>query len=204
MKRVVVLGVTLMLAFTAQGGLYRWVDDAGNVHFSDKVPAAASKKSHAKLNKSGDVTKQVVPESKQEKIEELALVEKEQEQLAEIKRIKQEAYEVIQRRDDYLLATYENKDELIHSFESKIKMIKGNTNILKAQSRVLDKKVVRMQDKVSSTTQKSTLDSIAKKIVNINNTIEQYQKALIENDKQIISLTENYKADLDRFLELTK
>ncbi len=204
MKRVVVLGVTLMLALSAHAGLYRWVDDAGNVHFSDKVPVSASKKSHAELNKTGDVTKLVDPESKQEKIEELALAEKEQEQLDEIIRIKQQAYDEIQRRDDFLLSTYENKDELIHSFESKIKMLEGNTKILQTQNKMLDKKVVKLQEKVSTTTQEGTLKVISSKIVSINKTIEQYKKALIENDKQLNTLTENYKADLERFLELSK
>ena len=204
MKRAVVLGITLMLSLTVQAGLYRWVDDAGNVHFSDKVPASASKKSHSELNKTGDVTKTVVPESKQEKIDELALVQKEQEQLDEIRRIKREAYEEIQRRDDYLLSTYENKEELIRSFNSKIRLIEGNTKILMTQSTVLDKKLIRLKEKASTTSDKATLDAVARKIVNINKTIEQYQQALAENDKQVLTLSKNYKSDLERFKELSK
>ena len=204
MKRAVVLGITLMLSLTVQAGLYRWVDDAGNVHFSDKVPASASKKSHSELNKTGDVTKTIVPESKQEKIDELALVQKEQEQLDEIRRIKREAYEEVQRRDDYLLSTYENKEELIRSFNSKIRLIEGNTKILKTQSNVLDKKLSRLKEKASTTSDKAALDSVARKIVNMNKTIERYQQALAENDKQILTLSKNYKADLERFVELSK
>lgn len=204
MKRVVVLGITLMLSLTVQAGLYRWVDDAGNVHFSDKVPASASKNSHSELNKTGDVTKTVVPESKQEKIDELALAQKEQEQLEEIRRIKREAYEEIQRRDDYLLSTYENKEELIRSFNSKIRLIEGNTKILKTQSNVLDKKLIRLKEKASATSDEATLDAVARKIVNINKTIEQYQQALAENDKQVLTLSKNYKADLKRYKELSK
>lgn len=204
MKRAIVLGITLMLSLTVQAGLYRWVDDAGNVHFSDKVPASASKKSHSELNKTGDVTKTIVPESKQEKIDELALIQKEQEQLDEIRRIKREAYEEVQRRDDYLLSTYENKEELIRSFNSKIRFIEGNKKILKMQSNVLDKKLSRLKEKASTTSDKAALDSVARKIVNINKTIEQYQQALAENDKQILTLSKNYKADLERFVELSK
>jgi uncharacterized protein YbcV (DUF1398 family) len=204
MKRVVVLGFTLMFVVTAQAGLYRWVDDAGNVHFSDKVPVAASKKSHSELSKTGDVTKTVVPESKQHEIEALALASKEKEQLEEIKRIKREAYEVIQQRDDNLLSTYENKDELIRYYKTKIKMVEGNTKILQAQNRVLNKKVVKLEDKVTTTTHKETLKSISRKIVNINKTIEQYKKALIENSNQIETLTTNFNNDLERYVELTK
>lgn len=204
MKRIVVLSSTLLLVLTAQAGLYRWVDDAGNVHFSDKVPAAASKKGHAKLNKTGAVTKKVDPESIQKEKDTLALAEKEQQQREEIRRIKQEALDVIQKRDDYLLSTYEDKEEIKKSFESKMKMIKGNTKILKAQNNILNKKIVKLEEKASNTTHDDTLKSIATKIVNIHKSIEQYQQALTENEKQIIKLSENYKTDLERFIELTQ
>jgi hypothetical protein len=205
MKRIVVLSSTLLLVLTAQAGLYRWVDDAGNVHFSDKVPAAASQKGHAKLNKkTGTVTKKVDPESIQSEKETLALAEKEKQQREEIRRIKQEALDVIQKRDDYLLSTYENEDEIKRSFESKIKMIEGNTKILKAQNSILNKRVIKLEEKATNTTHEDMLKSIATKIVNINKTIEQYQQALTENNKQIIKLSENYKTDLERFIELTQ
>ena len=50
----------------------------------------------------------------------------------------------------------------------------------------------------------SWLKSIAKKIVNLNSTLEQYDKALDENDKQIIQLSNNYQNNLTRFKELTQ
>ena len=183
MNKLVVLGATLMFVLSAQAGLYRWVDDAGNVHFSDKVPVAASKKSHTKLNKAGSVTKTVNPESVQREIDSLEQAAKEKKRLDEIERVKHEANEVIQKRDDYLLSTYENKHELINSFESKIKMIEGNTRILKTQNNILDKKIVKLENKVKSTTNNDTVKSMANKINSINRTINQYTQALIENNK---------------------
>ncbi|WP_299872399.1 DUF4124 domain-containing protein [uncultured Cocleimonas sp.] len=204
MKKIVVLGSVLLIALSAQAGLYRWVDDAGNVHFSDKVPAAASKKSHSELNKTGDVTKTVDPSSLQneKELEEIAANEKAKQE--EIRRIKQEAMDIVYKRDDYLLATYENEDEIKHSFESKIKMLKGNSRILEAQNNVLSKKIVKLEKKVSTVKHKDTLLSLSGKIVNINKTIVQYKQALEENETQIAKLSANYKIDLERFIELTK
>ena len=112
--------------------------------------------------------------------------------------------DVVYKKDDYLLSTYENKNELSHSFESKIKMLEGNTRILKAQNNVLNKKVAKLEQKVTSTTHKDMLNTLAGKIVNINKTIKQYKQALEENETQIAKLNSNYKTDLARFLELTK
>ncbi len=204
MKKLLVIGIALAIASTAQAGLYRWVDDNGKVHFSDKVPVAASKKSHTKLNKSGGITGQVDPEAKQKRLDSIEARKKEKEQLAEIRRIKANAQALIQRRDDNLLSTYENENELVRYFMSKIKMVEGNSKILEKQNEVLNKKVVRLETEALSTEHDPTLINIAKKIVNINNTLEQYKQALEENDKQLLHLTENYQTDLARFIELSK
>lgn len=204
MKKIVVVGIGLVMALSAHAGLYRWVDDAGNVHFSDKVPAAASKKSHTKFNKSGGMTGQVDPASKQEALDLKQAKEKEKEQLAEIQKIKADAQAVIQKRDDDLLSTYADENELVRYFESKIKMVEGNSKILEAQKKVLQKKVVKLETKATNTQQESSLKSIAKKIVSLNKTLDQYEMALDENGKQIVNLSSNYKTDLSRFKELTE
>lgn len=204
MNKILVVSIALVLASTAQAGLYRWVDDNGKVHFSDKVPASASTKSHAKLNKSGNVTKQVDPELKQARLEKKAADKREKEKLAEIRRIKAQAQAVIQQRDDNLLATYENENELVRYFESKLKMLEGNSKILEAQNNVLTKKVIKLEEKAVSTEDDKTLKSISQKIVNIQQTIDQYKQALNENEKQAATLTENYQVDLARYKELTK
>ena len=85
-----------------------------------------------------------------------------------------------------------------------VKMLEGNSRILEAQNNVLNKKIVKLEKKVTTTTHKDTLNTIAGKIVNINKTILQYKQALKENEIQISKLNANYKTDLNRFLELTK
>lgn len=204
MKKLLVVGIALVLAGTAQAGLYRWVDDNGKVHFSDKVPAAASKKSHTKLNKSGDITGQIDPAAKQKLLDIKEARKREKEELAEIRRIKAEAHAVIQQRDDNLLSTYENEDELVRFYMSKIKMVEGNSKILEAQNDVLNRKIVKLEDKASNTEHDATLSSIAKKIVNINKTLGQYKQALDENDSQLLQLSSSYQTDLARYKELTK
>lgn len=204
MKKLVVVSFSLLFAVSSQAGLYRWVDDAGNVHFSDKVPAAASKNTRTTFNKSGGKTGEVEPESKQVALDLIEAKEKEKEQLAKIRRIKAEAQAEIDKRDSNLLSTYENEDELVRYFMGKIKMVEGNTKILEAQNEMLNKKVVNLENKAITTKHNPTLINIAKKIVDINKTREQYEQALEENDKQLLQLTQNYKTDLARYKVLTK
>lgn len=202
MKRITVLSTLLVLAVSAHAGLYRWVDEAGNVHFSDKVPVAASKKAHSKLNKDGIVKKTVDPESIQSEKDHLALIEKEREKQEYLRELERKAIAKVQRRNDYLLSTYENKEELIRSFESKIKMIEGNSKILTAQNKVLNKRIDKLKTHKPATEVKAK--SVENKIVNLNLTIKQYEKALLENEQQIEKLTHDYAADLKLYTELTK
>jgi len=204
MKKLLVVSIGLVMTVSTHAGLYRWVDDAGNVHFSDKVPAAVSKKSHTKLSKSGDVTGQVDPSSKQKALDLKKAKEQEQAELVKIQRTKAAEQATIQKRDDDLLSTYADETELVRYFESKLKMVEGNSKILEAQKNVLKKKIVKLENKATSTKQEKSLKSITKKILNINNTLEQYNKALEENDKQILQLSRSYKTDLARFKELTQ
>jgi len=204
MNKILVVAIALVMASTAQAGLYRWVDDNGKVHFSDKVPAAASTKSHTKLNKSGAITGQIDPVAKQRKLDLIEERNREKEALADIRRIKAKAQAVVQRKDDNLLSTYENENELVKFFMTKIKRVEGHSKILEAQNAVLNKKVVRLEDRAITTEHEPTLKSISKKIVSINNTLEQYQQALNENDKHLLQLTENYQTDLARYKELTE
>jgi len=186
----------------ATAALYRWVDDKGEVHFSDKVPVAASKKSHTKLDKSGISQKELDPEAKielQKKLELAALDKAEEDRINKMIRIKRAK---VRKRDQFLLSTYENKGELIASFETKIKMLKGNTAILLAHKKRLEKKVVALKENMPVKKVKPL--SLDKQVTDIEKTIQHYKKALLDNDKELLTLKTNYADDLARFSELTQ
>ena len=204
MKKIVIAGLLIIASSTAYSGLYRWVDASGEVHFSDKVPASASKKGHAELDSRGVTRKVVNPEEIKKAREEKALLlaaKKEQQRLEQLQRKKNEK---IIKRDTYLLTTFEDENDLIHYFENKINLIIGNSKILKAQRNKLNKKVIKLEKRKSATKHKATVKTLQTKIIDINATIKQYEKALQDNEKEMAKLTKNYRADLQRFIELTQ
>lgn len=92
-------GVSLTLAASAGAAMYKWVDEKGKTHYGDRIPARYAKSTASKeLNATGVVTGRTVPA-------ETAAVEKPTREptKAEIDR---------QRRDDALLATYANVQEI--------------------------------------------------------------------------------------------
>jgi hypothetical protein len=49
--------MSALITFSAQAGLYRWVDEYGAVHYGDKVPAKYLKQEHQELNEQGTTVK---------------------------------------------------------------------------------------------------------------------------------------------------
>ncbi len=208
MKKIVLLSSVLLFSTISYAGLYRWVDDTGKVHYSDKIPAAVSKTAHSELSGNGLVKKTVDPQADKnvasEKQREKDLEERELLKQQEIKLKKQKEIDIRKKRDKFLLSTYEDKNELIHFFENKIKLIEGNSNILKAQSTVLNKKIKKLEARKNKIKNDRVQASIDKKIVRILDSIDQYKKALEENAQELITISKNYQRDYKRFTELTK
>ena len=204
MNKTIIAGLLLFASSTAYSGLYRWVDASGEVHFSDKVPTSASKKGHSELDSRGVTRKVVNPDEIKKAREEKELLIAAKEEQQRLEQIQYQKHEKIKKRDNYLLTTFEDENDLIHYFENKINLIIGNSKILKAQRNKLTKKVVKLEKKKSVTKHKATIKVLQTKIVDINATIKQYEKALQDNDKEMSKLSKNYQADLKRFIELTQ
>ncbi len=194
----------LLISSFAQAGLYRWVDESGEVHFSDKVPVAASRKAVTEMNKNGVVQKTVDPEAEALAKLEFEANTAERERLDALAKVELEKVAVLKKRDNYLLSTYENKAEITKSFISKIKLMKGHAAILDAQTLVLEKRLSAMEKQHSKVSDEIRKNSLHNKIINITDTISQYKKALVQNEEERITLSKTYKVDLNRYIKLTQ
>ena len=198
-KILLIVSTSLLLVSSlAQAGLYRWVDDKGEVHFSDKVPVGATRKAVDEINKGGGVKSTRDPEA--EALARLKL-EKNAETIAQEEaaaQAKQDRVATLKKRDDFLLLTYENKEEIVKYFKTKIKLMKGNAAILKAQNIVLEKRLNKLLNRKTATKDQE------KQIESITKTIGQYKKALQQNEKERLNISKNYQSDIKRYSELTQ
>ena len=206
MKKIILVASAslLLLSSFTHAGLYRWVDDAGDVHFSDKVPVAASRKAVSQMNKNGVVQNTVDPEA--EALAKLAYDANasNRAEIEALKKIELEKLVVLKKRDDYLLSTYEDKDEITKSYVSKIKLMKGNAAILDAQTYILQKRLSTIEKQHSTSKNDIRKNALQNKIINISDTITQYEKALGQNKEERLTLSKSYKVDLARFIKLTQ
>ena len=96
---------TLSVAGTARAAMYKWVDEKGVVHYTDKMPPEAVDKANVELNKEGipikRTDKALTPEQRR-------AIEQEAERAKETAR----AQEEIARRDRALVSSYTSEAEI--------------------------------------------------------------------------------------------
>ncbi|MCK5917517.1 MAG: DUF4124 domain-containing protein [Cocleimonas sp.] len=196
MKKFSIIIISLLLSCSAYAGLYRWVDDKGNVFYSDKIPPVAAKHGHIELNQRG-----------LRKKKRLSLV-----QIKEIETIRQqriEEYKEKQKRDkvsalkkmqdEQLLAIYSTREELISVFKSKIIMSKGATKSLKERHQILSARLAKTEIKHEKMKNPAFKQTILKKIDDMLDGLKVYQQAITENIIELDKLEERFTTDLGRF-----
>lgn len=174
----------------AQGKqLYRWVDEKGQVHYGDKVPAQDAKQGREAINKQGTVTK-VVPR-------ELSGAELEQ-ALARRAAEKAEAEAQQQRLvyDRYLLQSFASVADLQAAREERLTALDGR--LLLAQNAVGETEKV-LADLRARATGKAAEGPLKAQI-------ESYENSLIDNLQAVRKLRDErtatvakFSADIERF-----
>lgn len=205
MKRLSVfsqtVGLTLLALLViqpqAQGGkLYRWVDEKGQVHYSDKIPAEYAGQQRDVLNKQG-IKKETIEGAKTpEQLAEEARQAKLQEE--EKRRGEEQA-----RRDRILLATYTTEDELamardgkIAALDAYIKVTNSRIDKLKAQLEALRKRAEQADAKAPATAK------LQKEIVHTEQQIRENESYVETKRREQNELRAQFEQDLQRYREL--
>ena len=108
---VLLITVALCLVFNQAnaGSLYKWVDEDGNIRYSDRLPAAQVKKKHHQLNSQGVVlsTREAAKSEAELAAEAAAKLKLEEEEAIQAKLDEEQ-----NKKDQVLLLTFSNEQEL--------------------------------------------------------------------------------------------
>lgn len=194
---VLVLGLVAAAPASA-GKLYKWVDEKGNVHFSDKVPPEAAKLAREEMNPAGITVKEVARAKTQE---ELAA---EAEQRAKDDEARKLA-EAQAQADRALTLSYTTVDDLIRARDQELGVIDSNMATAKltiaSQEKNLSDLLAHAADFERS--KKPVPQNVADSIANVRAQIEVQQKTLKEREGAKDSVRLDYEAKLQRWRELT-
>lgn len=179
--------------------LYRWVDEEGNIYFSDQVPPEHSKHRREALNQRGRVV-DVIEKAKTK--EELEL----EQRLVELREAQEKIIEKQKTYDRVLLSTFRNLDDLLLSIENKtitmnaqIKATEGNLDRLKYQLSGQQKKAAAFERNAQQVP-----ESLIKDIKSTQAQIQQTEIAISKQLETINQMKREHNTDVERYLFLTQ
>jgi hypothetical protein len=188
--------------------LYKWVDENGQIHYSEQLPVDRSKQRFQTLDKSGRLidtqeAKKTPAQKRQERAEQERLQREEEARKREEERIRQEkAF-----NDNVLLMTFTSEQEIVEAKKERIDVIDSVIGLLLKDIEAEESKLRDLQDRAKATYTDKGKDipgglaqNIEYSLVKIANHKEHLQLKLEERDK----IEQQYIDDLERFRVLTQ
>lgn len=202
MRRTVLIPIAVSLlalsAPVAAGKLYKWVDEKGNVTYSDKVPPDAARLARKEMNDRGVTVKQVERAKTQEELAAEAaqkVLEAENRKLAEARA----------QADRALMLSYNTEADLLRAREQELGVLDANMVTAKltmgSQEKNLSDLLAHAADfeRNKKAVPKTVTDSIA----TVRAQIESQQKTLIDREAAKETVRKDYDAKLIRWRELS-
>jgi hypothetical protein len=202
MSRIATLSMLFVLLVgivgTAQAKLYRWVDEEGNVHYSDRVPPAAAEKERKVLNEEGRTIERHQRAKTREEVEQQRRSEQ---QIIEEARRREEQ----QRQDRMLLMTFTTAEDLEHVRDDRVAAVD-------AQIMILDEKLERLRKaradldaqaaKLTEGGQAMISDDLNQRLQRNEAEIRRSEAYLESRRAERQAIVDKFNADLERFKEL--
>lgn len=198
---ILVLAILSLQAATVQAGkLYRWIDEKGEVQFSDSLPPDQSKSAHDELSKQGVTVRKVDKAKTKEQLE------AEQQQKAVAEQQKAEAERVHKEelaRDRMLLDTYVNENDIITMRDRNISTLEGTIKITEASMATAKTTLESLKtDLAASGKDPTRQQKLQKHIGDAEQQIERFTAFIQTKRQEQATLKQKYDDDLLRFREV--
>jgi hypothetical protein len=198
----VLLAATLWAATVSAAEVYRWVDENGEVHYSESLPPDYKDSGHDVLNRQGMVVGEnqtlTPPPPKEEPREEVPQeLPRDASGLPRPKALYSEV-EMQQRMDNFLMLRYESEQEILDAMNVEIKQLNYDRRLLEG-SRDSMNQAFRGQVRVAAERQRAGVpvgDKTAVEITKIRKNLAKNADSL----QSLLAREENIRADFEKQL----
>lgn len=194
---VAALALLMMFTSPAIAKLYKWVDEDGNVFYSDQIPPEQSTKRHQLLDQRGIVRENVRRAKTPEEIQE----ERRQKELQAERDRAERAQQV---RDQILLETFPTerdliiaRDDRLASVDSAITLATKTLDDLRVRYDKLDSEMKRLQAERQPIPGNLAIDHRR-----VSGQFDAHSKALESRKEERENIVAQFEADLMRYREL--
>jgi hypothetical protein len=183
--------------------LYKWVDEEGNIRYSDRLPVDQARQRHQTLTPDGRVIE----------TKERSLSEAERAEIArqkELEKIEAEKQAQIQAEKDHhdrvLMMTFTSEDEILEAQKERIEVIDSVIKLLKKNLKTEQDKLQKLEQRAQTqyiSRDKAVPGGLAQNIEYFNEKILNKQKQLELKIEEKSRVKQQYANDLIRYRELS-
>jgi len=177
---------------------YKWVDEQGNVQYTNQLPPEAALTERKEINDQGRVIKVYkAPLTAAEKAE--------AQRLAELEAKKKERAEKRAIHDRSLLATYSSKEDMLKAQETKISMVQGLVQLTYSRIRSMQERLLALTEDAASYERsgKELPFTLQHQIKNLRDQITHNKEFSLDKQAEIEEIRKQFAFDLKRYEELT-
>ena len=206
---ICIAGLMLAASHSAWAKVYRWVDENGDVHYSESLPTDFEDQKHDLINYRGDVVRKdltTVPPPPKPK------TKKKKEELPRDKSgMKRPAplypqAEMQRRMDTMLLLRYETEKDLIDAMDVEINQLSYDKNLI-TTSLTSVRNTYRANIKEAADRQRAGMkvsDDLEKTLKGLRNRVTQSQKSLYFLEQREASIRKEFDVERVRYRRLVK
>jgi len=189
------LVVAFVFAGAARGATYKWVDEKGVVHYTDKIPPEAVNKGSTVLDKQARPTKRIDPALTPEQ-------RRQREAEDEQKRIAARAQEEIARRDRALVTSYTTEAEIDLARTRALATIDAQLESSHAYVAMLDKRKAELDKRRQALGDTPVPAGLERELEGNRNELAKTTALIEQKQKERAATVGRYDADKARWREL--
>jgi hypothetical protein len=191
----IVLAAALAAGPALAAATYKWVDDKGVVHYTDKIPPDQVDKGNVQLDKHGVPVKKTEPALTPEQRRAKAEQEAREKQLAKER-------ELIDRRDRALLSTYTMESEIDLARRRALSTIDQQIQSSTAYTAQLNKRKDELETRKKALKDQPVPPVLERELANLDTELSRQADLVAAKQKEIVLVNVRYDADLKRWREL--
>lgn len=195
---LLVLPAFLTATATLADRMFKWVDENGQVHYSNQVPPEASKQERKVINEQGRTLRVYsAPKTEEEKAEE--------KRLAELEARKQKILEKRRIRDRSLLATYSSQEDMLLTRDGKISSVESLIQLTNSRITSMQKRLLQLSDEAAEYERsgKRLPAPLQQQITNLREQIAKNKEFSADKQIELADIKQQFDADMKRYNELT-
>jgi len=192
---VVTAGVVFIGIPRVQAATYKWTDEKGVVHYTDKIPPEALNKGNVELNKQGVTVKRTDPALTPEQRRAREIEEERARQMAKER-------EIIDRRDKALLSTYTMESEIELARSRALNTIDAQIQSATSYSALLNKRKAELDARKTALGDKAAPAVLDRELSNINVTLTGQAELITTKQREMLVVGARYDTDKRRWQEL--